>query len=333
MGPPPSARWGFPHRSDKLPRMGANTRSYAIVGTGAVGGYYGARLAAADCDVHFLLHTDYDAAVANGLRVETKDGDFSIAEPHVYDDVSKMPACDVVMVALKSTHNHVLAELLPPLVGPDTTVLLMQNGLGEEEKIAAIAPGIDIVGGLAFLCSHKVGPAHIRQLDYGQVRLGAFDTHGTPEYMRTIGDDLTRAGISIILEDDLQLARWKKLVWNVPYNGLCVTHATTTDVIMNDTTSRHLAIALMHEVVAGAAARACTIEAEFIQQMIEHTDNMVPYEPSMKLDYDAGRPLELDAIYANPLAAAKRGGVDLPQMRHLHERLIELDAQNPKRPA
>lgn len=313
--------------------MGSSARSYAVVGSGAVGGYYGARLAAAGCDVHFLLHSDYAHAVEHGLRVETKDGDFSIAEPHVYDDAANMPVCDVVMVALKSTHNHLLAELLTPLLGPNTTVLLMQNGLGEEEKIAAIAPGTAIVGGLAFLCSHKIGPAHIRQLDYGQVRLGAFEARGTPGHMRVIGDDLTRSGISVILEDDLQLARWKKLVWNVPYNGLCVTHAASTDVIMGDDTSRELAIALMHEVVAGAAARGCDIEPAFIGQMIEHTDNMVPYEPSMKLDYDAGRPLELAAIYANPLDAAKRGGVELTEIRRLYEQLVQLDAQNPNRSA
>lgn len=316
--------------------MSGELRSYAIVGSGAVGGYYGARLAHAGCDAHFLLHSDYEHARAHGLRVESKDGDFSIAEPHVYNDTATMPVCDVVMVALKSTHNHLLAHLLPPLVGPATTVLLMQNGLGEEEKIAAITsnpfPGA-IVGGLAFLCSHKIGPAHIRQLDYGHVRLGAFDTPGVPDAMRAIGEDLERAGISVVLEDDLQLARWKKLVWNIPYNGLSVTLDAMTDRIMADADSRALAIALMHEVVAGAAACGCAIEPEFIQRMIDHTDQMVPYEPSMKLDYDAGRPLELDAIYANPLDAAGRGGIDLPEIHKLYNQLVALDAQNPNRPA
>lgn len=305
------------------------TRSYAIVGTGALGGYYGAKLHHAGLDVRFLLHSDFEHVRAHGLRVEAKEGDLSIATPQAYGSVRDLPPADVTAVCLKTTQNHLLGELLPPLVQGDGVVLMMQNGLGIEAAAARAVPGRTILGGLAFLCSNKLGPGHIHHLDYGDVRLGQFAADGTAAgvtpILQAVADDFARAGINVACEDDLVLARWKKLVWNVPYNGLCVLHECTTDVLMRDPVLRARCEAIMWEVVAAAAACGRTIGPAFVDIMLTATDAMASYKPSMKLDHERGQPLEIEAIYGAPLRAARAAGVACPLIEELYAALQRLE--------
>jgi len=304
-------------------------RSYAIIGTGALGGYYGARLHHAGLDVRFLLHSDYAHVRAHGLRVESKDGDFSIARPRIYARAADMPPADVTAVCLKTTQNGLLPELLPAPVGARGAVLMVQNGLGIEEAAAAVVPGRPILGGLAFLCSNKVGPGHVRHLDYGDVRIGQHTPDGTPagqtELVRAVVDDFRRAGVGAAGEGDLVTARWRKLVWNVTYNGLCVVHDCTTDVLMGDPVLRARCEALMREVIAAAAACGRVIEPEFVPFMLAATDAMASYKPSMKLDYERGQALEIEAIYGAPLRAARAAGASCPLIAELHEELRRRD--------
>jgi len=299
--------------------------SYNIIGTGALGGYYGARLHHAGFDVRFLLHSDHEYVLANGLRVESVDGDFSIAEPQAYGCVSDLPQADVAVVCLKSTANSVLPELLPPAVRPGGRVLIMQNGLGVEEDVASILPDHTILGGLAFLCSNKVGPGHVRHLDYGQVRFAEYRADGSPAGLtgavREIAGDFETAGIPVALESDLLLARWKKLVWNITYNGLCVLNRCTTDVLMANPQMRALCEAVMNEVVSAAAACGRVISASFVPMMLETTEAMSAYKPSMLLDYERGNPLEIEAIYGTPLRRAKEAGCSCPLIEDIYEQL------------
>ncbi len=308
------------------------TRRYAILGTGAVGGYYGARLAHAGCDVRFLLHRDYAHVRRRGLTVESVDGDFSLAEPNAYCDATEMPRCDVVVVALKTTQNHLLPELLPPVVAADGVVLVLQNGYGVEQRVAEIVGPDRVMGGLCFLCSNKVGPGHIRQLDYGRIQLGEYspsdEPRGITARMRRIAADFERAGIAITMDEDLLAARWKKLVWNVPFNGLCVLLDTTTDRLMADDDTRALCESLMREVAAGAAEMNRAIDDAFLEKMLDHTAKMTPYRPSMKIDYDERRPMEVEAIYGAPLRAVTPAGVELPRMQSLCGQLRFLDRRN-----
>lgn len=304
-------------------------RSYSIIGAGALGGYYGARLLHAGRAVRFLLHSDFEHVGRHGLRVESPAGDFSIAHPEIYASAHDLPPSDVVLVGLKTTQNTLLEELLPAAAGEHATVLMMQNGLGIEADAAAIVPGRTVLGGLAFLCSNKIGPGHIRHLDYGNIRLGEYRADGSPagatDTMTTVAGDFRAAGIGVELEEDLNVARWKKLVWNIPYNGLCVTHDCTTDVLMGNRETRALCEAVMHEVVAIAAACGHGIERRFVEKMLTTTDAMARYKPSMKLDYERGQPLEIEAIYARPLRAAREAQVSCPRIEELYEALRAID--------
>ena len=307
-------------------------RSYAILGTGALGGYYGACLQRAGLDVHFLLHSDYEHVYQYGLVIESANGDFTLPQVNAHGDVSKMPPCDVVVVAFKTTQNYLLPEMLPTVVKDDGVVLVLQNGLGSEEEVAQIVGSQRVMGGLCFLCSNKVGPGHIRHLDYGQITLGEYapeyQAGGITKRMRQIADDFGRAGIPIQLDEDLLLARWKKLVWNIPYNGLSVVLNATTDELMADKHTRSLVEQLMREVVAGAATTGRIICDRFIQTMLDYTEKMTPYRTSMKLDYDEGRPLEVETMFGNPLRAATAKGANLPLISMLYRQLKFLEPKN-----
>lgn len=308
--------------------------TYAIIGTGALGGFYGARLQQAGATVHFLLHSDYEHVKQHGLRIESVDGDFVLPQVHAYQQTRDMPPCDVVIVALKTTQNHLLPKLLPPVVKENGVVLVLQNGLGIEDAIAQIVGADRVLGGLCFLCSNKVGPGHIHHLDYKKITMGDFAPNHQPKgitsRLEAIAADFERAGIPIELAEDLVLARWKKLVWNIPFNGLSVVLNARTDEMMTDANACTLAEDLMKEVLQGAAAFGRYIPPEFVAVMMDHTANMQPYRTSMKIDYDEGRSLEVEAMYGNPLRSAAATGVQLPKIGTLYHQLKFLDAKNRK---
>ncbi|BAZ80880.1 putative 2-dehydropantoate 2-reductase [Sphaerospermopsis kisseleviana CS-549] len=306
--------------------------SYAIVGTGALGGFYGAKLQKAGNEVHFLVNSDYQQVIKHGLTIESKDGDFRLPQVQVYNQVEKMPSCDVVVVSIKTTQNHILTQILPPLVKDDSIVLVLQNGLGIETEIAQIVSNVNIIGGLCFLCSNKIAPGHIHHLDYGKITLGEYATNynavGITERMKAIFQDFENAGIEIELTEDLLLGRWKKLMWNIPYNGLSVILDATTDEIMADMYTRTLVEQLMKEVQLGAKSTGRIIPDSFIQTMLDYTVKMKPYRTSMKIDFDENRPLEVEAIVGNPLRIAAEHDVSLPLIRCLYQQLKFLDNRN-----
>ena len=300
--------------------------TYAIIGSGALGGYYGGRIAHAGAEVHFLLHSDYEHVVDHGLVVEsTQHGDVTLPTVNAYRRVQDMPRCDVVVVGLKTTSNGLLPALLPPVMKDDGVVLTLQNGLGPEDDAAAVVGPERVLGGLCFLCSNKVGPGHIQQQRFDHIKIGEHASRGVTERMQRIAADFGAGGVRADLADDLPLARWQKLVWNVPYNGLAAVLGVDCTVLMRH--AEPLVRDLMLEVVAGAkAVRGQDIPPGFVEKMLENTRNMDAYKPSMMIDREMGRPMEVEAIYGEPIRRAEAAGCALPKMRMLYEQLKALEA-------
>ncbi|MFP4009269.1 MAG: putative 2-dehydropantoate 2-reductase [Spirulinaceae cyanobacterium] len=302
------------------------TRKYAVIGTGAIGGYYGAMLQKAGFPVHFLLRSDYEIACQQGLTVESVNGDFKLSQISAYNNPEEMPACDGIIVALKATQNHILPQILPPLLHNNSVVILLQNGIGIEPEIGQIRGVNNIIGGLCSICCYKVAPATFRHLAYGQITLGEYANDyqpcGVTPNLRAIRDDFQKAGIPIKTSPDLMYSRWQKLVWNIPYNSLSVILDATTTEIMNNTTSRQLVTEIMQEVLLGATATNRVIPDSYISEMLSHTENIeTPYLTSMKLDYNARRPLEIEAILHNPLKIAQTADIELPKIQTLYSQL------------
>jgi len=294
--------------------------TYAVIGSGALGGFYGGKLAHAGKDVRFLFHSDYRFVVDNGLKVDSVTGNFHLTDVQAYRSTADMPKADVVLVCLKTTNNYLLKTLLPPILHPDSVIVLIQNGLGVEEDVAIDFPQQSIAGGLAFICSNKIGDGHIAHLDYGKLNIGIFqgEAHATLEQVKS---DFTEAGVPTEISSDLMTARWQKLVWNIPYNGMTVVLNTTTDRLMQEASTRQLSYDLMLEVIAGARACGVEVKESFADKMMELTDSMTPYAPSMKLDFDYKRPMEIEYIYSRPVKRALSAGYDMKKVAMLEAQL------------
>lgn len=295
--------------------------TYGIIGVGALGGYFGGRLAEAGYDVHFLLHSEYEYIKQNGLRVDSVDGDFHLHEINVYKSAADMPPCDIVLVSLKATQNYLLKKMLLPLLKPTTVIVLVQNGLGAEAELAKHFPNLSIAGGLAFIGSARVAPGHIAHSDYGRITVGLYQGDGWA-VLEEMKLDFMQNKVEIQLIDDLKYARWQKLVWNIPYNGLSVVMNTTCDYLNAQPDMRQLIHDIMIEVIEAANACGAKLDETEAEKMLAHTDNMQPYSPSMKLDFEHRRPMEIEAIYSNPLKAASAHGYDMHKVRMLEQQLL-----------
>jgi 2-dehydropantoate 2-reductase len=315
------------------PAPPASPRRYAVIGVGAVGATYGARLAAAGHELHVVARSDADHLRTHGLRVESVYGDVDLPAGSfgVHDTPASVPPVDVVLLAVKTTVPPLeAARLIEPLAGPDTIIVALQNGLGVEAPLAAVAAG-PVLGGMCFVCSNKVGPGHVRHLDFGTVTLGEHTTDGsaagvTPA-VDAVAADLDAAGVPTRRLDDLADGRWRKLVWNIPYNGLSVVLDAGTDELMADPSTRALVRDLMGEVLAAAEACGHVIGWSFAEEMLEATAAMTPYRTSMKLDHEAGRPMEIETIYGAPLTAASAAGAPMVRTEALARQLRFLDAR------
>lgn len=292
---------------------------YGVIGTGAIGGYYGAKLAQGGQDVHFLFHSDYDYVREHGLRVNSGDGGFHLDHVNAYQDVRQMPKCDVVIVALKTVHEQMLRDMLPPLLTDDTVVLLIQNGMGMEQDVEQMVPGVKLAAGLAFICCSKTHPGVIDHLDLSGLNVGNYNA--PQETIDRMIAEMASADIDARNVDYLE-ARWRKLLWNMPFNGLSVALHTDTDALVRNDATRRLLRAMTQEVIEAAHAVGVKgLTDRDADAMIEMTTKMRPYKPSMRLDWDYHRPMEVYYLYTRPIEEARRAGQDMPLHRMLEAEL------------
>ncbi|MBD1400302.1 putative 2-dehydropantoate 2-reductase [Pelovirga terrestris] len=295
----------------------------AIVGAGALGLYYGAMLQRSGLDVCFLLRRDYQAITTGGLQVRSVNGDFYLAQIKAFRTPQEIGVADLVIVGLKTFSNAQMGELMRPLIGKETAILTLQNGLGNEELLAESFGPERVLGGIAFLCSNRGEPGVVCHLGEGRIRLGEFGAGLTPRSEK-LAAMFRDAGVPCEAVADLRRARWEKLVWNIPFNGLSALLGQDVTELLTGGHTRELVRELMLEVIAGANAQGLSNEIDgpiFSKQMITLTDQMDHYRPSMQIDREEGRPLELDAIFAIPLQRAVAAGVTMPRVDMLYRLL------------
>ena len=265
---------------------------YGIIGTGAIGGFYGGKLAKAGQEVHFLLHKDYEYVKQNGLQVDSCDGSFHLDGVNAYNDTTAMPPCDVVLVCLKSINNGMLKTLLPPLLHQRTLVVLIQNGIGVEEDVQRDFPGVQLAAGLAFICSAKTEPGRVNHQCYGSINLANYSCRDEA----------------------------------MPFNGMTVALHAQTDELLKHPETRQLIRDQMMEVVGASRALGVNgVDEAFVEKMIRMTDEMTPYSPSMRLDYDFHRPMEIHYLYTRPIEIAREAGYRMPKLEMLEAELKFLE--------
>jgi 2-dehydropantoate 2-reductase len=261
-------------------------------------------------------------------------GPLALKPVQAYSSAADMPPCDWLLVGAKTTQNADLAPAIIQAAAPDAKVLLLQNGLDVEDSLRELLPdSLHLLGGLCLICVHRAGPGVITHQALGSVNVGYHSGPADDEQARMSiveeGAGLFRAaGIDAQAMPNLHQARWQKLVWNIPYNGLSVLLGASTTPLMADADSRALIQALMAEVVQGAKACGHDMPAGYADYLFKMTEKMPDYWPSMHHDFLHKRPLELDAIYTRPLAAAKAAGCELPRIEALYCSLNFIDRRN-----
>jgi len=297
--------------------------SVAIVGSGAIGLYYGGRLASAGENVKFLLRSDFNEIQQNGLRCESIHGDFALSRVQGFRRAEEIGPVDLVIVAWKATANSHLADVLPPLLHADTQVLTLQNGLGNCEAIAAITGPDHVLGGLCFVCLNRLSPGFVKHLASGRISIGEFRPDGRGRAAEIVRR-FKAANIRAVIGEPLEEAQWKKLVWNIPFNGLSIAEGgvTTDQLLANPEIEAEIRV-LMAETITAARAQGLSLSDELAEQNIEQTRPMDAYRPSSMIDYLEGREVEIEPIWAEPLRRAEAAGVAMPHLRTLLERIRE----------
>lgn len=316
----------------------------AVVGCGAVGSYYGARLWQTGAEVHFLLRSDYEVVRARGVRILSPLGDFT-ARPLCARDPAEIGVVDLVLIGLKTTANDQFARLLPPLVGPETAILTLQNGLGNEEALARLFKPEQVLGGLCFVCLNRIEPGVIRHIAHGLVVLGEYRRPAGPR-LHALAHRWGMVGVPCRVTDDLDRAHWEKLVWNIPFNGLGVAAAAgwkalepgyrgpvalqrrdgvTTEELLSNPVGLERVKQLMREVIAVARALGHPLEDSLVEEMISRTRAMGPYKASTLLDFEKGLPLELESLFEEPGRLARQAGIPTPHLDALCRVLRQLD--------
>lgn len=315
----------------------------AVVGCGAVGSFYGAKLWRAGHRVHFLLRSDYDAVRQHGVQIRSVDGDFC-ARPIPARTPDDIGPSDLVLVALKTTANSLFPRIIPPLLHPQSQLLTLQNGLGNEAALAALANPERVRGAMCFVCLNRIAPGVIHHLAHGAIVLGEY-LHPPSADTQALAELFRSAGVPCTLAANLEQAHWEKLVWNIPFNGLGVagivgvdsmtanpvavpparTQTLATDELLADPAWERWLRALMQEVIATARALGFPLSPALADQMIERTRCMGAYKASTLLDFEHGLPLELRSLFLEPARQARQAGVPTPHLDALCRVLTALD--------
>lgn len=305
--------------------------TFAVIGAGAVGGYYGSKLAIAGNEVHFVFRRDADLVRSQGLHVRSVDGDYAVAAPLVHESVDTLPQVDVVLVAVKSLANDEVAPTVARVVKPGGTVVLIQNGLGGEPDYAkSLGDDIEVIGGLAFLNSQRTGPNEVSHTGNGMITLATYradyEPAGRTPRLDQVAAAFDAAGVPVTVEDDLLRARWTKLLWNIPFNSLSVVLRADTVQLMTTDASRLLVEQVMDEVLAAAEADGRALADGLKQLLLDATASMPAYATSMKVDFDNYRPIEVESIVGEPLRRGQRHGVSMPTIETIYRCLTFISA-------
>jgi len=337
--------WTFRYPAPMLPLKSALKRtSIAMVGAGAVGQFYAAQFILAGHELRLLTNRDVDVLAERGLVVHqtaTPDIASSRQHPvlHIGPDrfrVASDPAAlagpvgpEWILVSLKTTALARMRELVEPLAGPQSRVVAMCNGLGVEDRLAAWFDPARIYGLLCYVGINRDADATVHHHGFGQVAAGHFldDQHRRAE-LAALCDS---AGITCLTPPSLLEARWRKLAWNLPFNGLCVAYDCTADGIVGSPARRNQARALADEVIAianaelAARGQPARIEAEWAELQIQRGEALGAYAPSTLLDARAGRAWEAEVLFYEPLRRAHERGVPAPQLEWLAEALRSME--------
>jgi 2-dehydropantoate 2-reductase len=297
----------------------------AVMGAGAVGGYFGARLAAASNDVAFIARGPHLAAMRQlGLSLESPQGNLHIRDALFTDDLSQVGAVDLVLFCVKSYETDATAANLASLIGDRTIILSLQNGVDNADKIAQRWGHQRTLAGVVYIGSQLPQPGKIKHSSGGRIVFGELDgqVHETTQAVERL---LSSARISCEVSRAIRNIQWRKLLWNAPFCAIsCLTHSNVKEIVESDSLTR-LALDCMAEVREAAKAQAIDLDPALFDETLNFSKSLGDFKPSMLQDLEAGKPLEYEALNGIVVELLGRTGKEAPTNQVLYGALKYLD--------
>ena len=312
--------------------------SYAILGLGGIGASCAVLLQQAGHDVHCLMsEKSYSYAKQHGFELETPDGTVSVKLP-VYAAIEQMPVCDFFLIAIKTTHNSILSDILPKL-DHKTVVVIMQNGIGIEQEVNRFVEEGRIIGASCLFRGIKDAPGKFKYLpmkNFNLIKFAQFyadDTRGGANaIVRQLAGDFQKAGFDTLVEESLSTMRWAKLINNIPVNGLTVVLDCCVQDLVESQDAWQLFCSILHEVMETAKKCHANIglqAGDENKKIVSHTTTIQQkIYPSSKIDFDNHRPMEIKALFKNAIDIAEQYNVDMPLTTMLYQQLAFLELNN-----
>jgi 2-dehydropantoate 2-reductase len=269
-----------------------------VIGAGGVGGYFGGKLANGGADVTFIVRgATLDAMRTSGLRVDSIKGDFTIERPNATDDPASVGKVDAIFVTVKTWQIEEAANQIKPMLGDDTMVIPLENGIDAPEQLAAIVGREHVLGGLCGIVSFIAAPGHIRHIGADPfVMFGELDNRRTAR-VEALRDECVRAGVQADIPTDIHHALWSKFVFIAPMSGIGAATRVPIGVWRTMPEPRELATRAMREIVDVARARGVDLGGDVaIDRTLARFDALPPESTSsLQRDIIDGKPSELDA--------------------------------------
>jgi 2-dehydropantoate 2-reductase len=286
----------------------------AILGTGGVGGYYGGLLAHSGQEVTFIARGAHLTAIqGDGLRVESVHGDFIVRPAQATDGAAEVGPVELVLIAVKSYDLEPAAEAARPLVGPGTVVLPLLNGLDAAERLAAVLGDEPMLAGLTHISSSVFAPGVIRQISpVRRITFGERTGDISPRAER-IREVLAASGAEVVLTPAVDVALWEKFLFVASISGVCCLARQPTGPVLDTAETRQLYVDAMREVEAVGRIRGIALAPDVVERSLQLAAGFAPEtKPSLLVDLEAGRRLELEAMSGTVVRYGREAGVETP---------------------
>jgi 2-dehydropantoate 2-reductase len=297
----------------------------AVMGAGAVGAYFGAKLASAGHEVTFIARGKHLKAMrSRGLEVRSPGNRLHIANARFTDNPGAAGIVDLILFCVKSYDTETAAQAISPMVGAQTAILSLQNGIDNPEKIAARWGGVRTLTGVVYVGAAIAAPGVVAHSTGGRILFGPFDGK-VGRRARDVQRILSAAGIPCDLRQAIEKVQWTKLLWNAPFCAIsCLARANVKQIVASAPLTR-LALDCMVEVRAAARTRGIELPRRLCDEAIAFSKGLGAFKPSMLQDLEAGKPLEYEAFNGIVIKQLEQAGCATPVNQSFYALLRFLD--------
>ncbi len=292
---------------------------FLVIGAGAIGSFYSAKLAQVGVEITLWCRSDYDFIKKNGIKIESYEGDFQFIPHKILKNLNEIDdEFDYILIATKALPSIDIPALIKNILKAKTKIILIQNGIHIEKNIAENFPKNELISAIAFIGVSRKSAGIVCHQEYGKIIIGTYGEKAS-DAVHFLENLWKKSGIEVVVTDEILLERWKKLVWNGAFNPLSVVlRGKNTAEILNSDLALNLVKNIMNEICNLAKIDNCELPSDVIEKNILATQKMKPYKTSMLLDFEAGREMEVEAILGNAIKFAQSKSMSTPYLSTIY---------------